>query len=160
MPRIKKAISLAEDFHGRIASMTKEDNRFSTNINKVLERYFILIDWSYPDFTTDEWTLCFDSMNGYFSDENQVHVLNSGILNIADHCQYNNTHENFNVDKDVFFKKLKNLTDIEKFSVLDICERFWGGTNDWGKCENYSEVVRNLQNRTKREGSILPSLGK
>jgi hypothetical protein len=149
MARTKKPISFAEQFAERVSSMTNLDNHFSTDINKILDRYFLMIDRNYPDFTTNEWKLCFNAMNGYPCDDNQRHVLSSSIANIVESCDYDNSHEQFTVDKDSFFKKLQGLTDSEKFAMLDMSERFWASKGTFDDCDGYEEIVARLKGQKK-----------
>ena len=91
-------------------------------------------------FTSDEWNLMFDEFNGYgLSNEivngyegyplsaevKEINLVNSIIHNCMDGINYSRLDEKWEVDKDVFMKKLEQLNYDKALAVYEIVDDYW-----------------------------------
>ena len=91
-------------------------------------------------FTSDEWNLMFDEFNGYgLSNETvngyegyplsaevkEINLVNSIIHNCMDGINYSRLDEKWDVDKDVFMKKLEQLNYDKALAVYEIVDDYW-----------------------------------
>ena len=90
-------------------------------------------------FTSDEWNLMYDVFNGYcLGDETvngyvgyqtkeikEINLVNSIIYNCSDGINYSRLDDKWEVDKDVFMKKLESLNYDKALAVYEIVDDYW-----------------------------------
>ena len=91
-------------------------------------------------FTSDEWNFMFDEFNGYglsnetvngyegyplSAEAKEINLVNSIIYNCMDGINYSRLDEKWEVDKDVFMKKLEQLNYDKAFAVYEIVDDYW-----------------------------------
>lgn len=91
-------------------------------------------------FTSDEWNLMFDEFNGYglsneivngyegyplSAEAKEINLVNSIIHNCIDGINYSRLDEKWEVDKDVFMKKLEQLNYDKALAVYEIVDDYW-----------------------------------
>lgn len=91
-------------------------------------------------FTSDEWNFMFDEFNGYglsnetvngyegyplSAEAKEINLVNSIIHNCMDGINYSRLDEKWEVDKDVFMKKLKQLNYDKALAVYEIVDDYW-----------------------------------
>ena len=91
-------------------------------------------------FTSDEWNLMFDEFNGYglnnetvngyegyplSAEVKEINLVNSIIHNCMDGINYSRLDEKWEVDKDVFMKKLEQLNYDKALAVYEIVDDYW-----------------------------------
>ena len=91
-------------------------------------------------FTSDEWNLMFDEFNGYglsnepvngyegyplSAEAKEINLVNSIIHNCMDGINYSRLDEKWEVDKDVFMKKLEQLNYDKALAVYEIVDDYW-----------------------------------
>jgi hypothetical protein len=155
MASTKKHISFTQQNAVRIESMTKDTNRFSTDVNNVLERYIIMLNESNPHFSVQEWQLCFAVSNSTKMPDDQLQASKLLILAILDRCRNSGDCSRYGVPPIPFIKKLKSLSHAQVFYVIDMCERFHAG--DWADCSDYKSIVEILYNAQEESKSEMPN---
>ena len=91
-------------------------------------------------FTSDEWNLMFDEFNGYglsnetvsgyegyplSAEAKEINLVNSIIYNCIDGINYSRLDEKWEVNKDVFLKKLESLNYDKALAVYEIVDDYW-----------------------------------
>ena len=91
-------------------------------------------------FTSEEWNLMFDEFNGYglsneavngyegyplSAEAKEINLVNSIIHNCMDGINYSRLDEKWEVDKDVFMKKLESLNYDKALAVYEIVDDYW-----------------------------------
>lgn len=91
-------------------------------------------------FTSDEWNLMLDEFNGYglsneivngyegyplSAEAKEINLVNSIIHNCIDGINYSRLDEKWEVDKDVFMKKLEQLNYDKALAVYEIVDDYW-----------------------------------
>lgn len=86
-----------------------------------LQRYYFLMQNTPVPLTEIEFQACVGALlSTLFETELSIKNL---YFNIDDACEYENLHLNYDIDRDLFVKKIKALSLFERCVVVDAIER-------------------------------------
>lgn len=99
------------------------ENR-SDIVNRDLERLYNMYDRTLKtlDITSEEARFLVDIANGTINTADSAAML---WAEVEDACIYDQLHEKWQVDKDSFINKIKNLKPFENLALVDAAERCW-----------------------------------
>lgn len=96
-----------------------------------LEKYFYLMEEgrSTLNLTMQEALVILDALNGSIVFANEG-LVRSAWISIQSAIEYHQLDKAWNIDGSALVEKIKNLSLMETFALVDACERFWHGNNE------------------------------
>lgn len=97
----------------------------SALLASVVDRYLDIVRRNLPDWTTPQWCLAADALNGCWLSESPGSALSIVQMEISDAVELNGADEKWGVDWAVFRPALILLTHTQAIAVIEVVERFW-----------------------------------
>lgn len=112
------------------------------NISQVasrdLERYYNALVQNLPRFSYNEAMLIVDALNGYLF---QSEIPDAVSINILDAMEMDHLHEKWNVDRDAFTKRLRQLSSFEQLAIGDAIEQIWNPSQGYHISDMQERVI-------------------
>ncbi len=112
------------------------DDKVSTVINTVADRYKVIIERNMPTLTESEWLALMDILNGYMTD-NITQAVNGIIWSLRDSINLEGLDNKWDLPED-FVGRIEAMSFEQRLAIIHTGERFWSFA---GKTENYNEML-------------------
>jgi len=123
----KKSIYVGEELENYTKHHEKR-NSFSGAINTMADRHQYIIAQEMPKLLLEEWSLIFDSLNGYFGSPAN-HAIRGIVWNVSDSINIEKLDEKWEIDGEKLKEKLANMAAANLLAILDASERWWGAVD-------------------------------
>jgi len=128
----RPSIYVGKSLEELITKLKGEDDKVSSIINDIADKYRIIVEECKPDLTRDEWlSLCAAYRGHMFNQNNMLHEIRSMDWMASEWLKYA-PGEAGQFDTSQLVEKVRALTIPERISVLYYVAIFWNDPNaEW-----------------------------